>query len=116
MGFGRAILDAKIWQIVRNIRPALLKMARIAVDRVHVKDGRDWRKNGALQPGRRFAVRTESGLEIHRSEDIVVVELDVVFACPNYLHRPAQFFRQYRGLSNEIRLRLTAKSSTEKGY
>src|SRR5260370_4061140 len=37
VSFLPSILDAEIWQIVRNVRPALLQMARIAVDRIHVK-------------------------------------------------------------------------------
>src|SRR6266481_3583390 len=40
-----AILDAKIWQIVRNVRPALLQMTRIAVDRIHIKNGRNRREH-----------------------------------------------------------------------
>src|ERR1700676_2545144 len=45
MGLRGTILDAKIWQIVRNIRPALLKMSRVTINRVHVKYGRNGRKD-----------------------------------------------------------------------
>src|ERR1700675_3759874 len=45
MGLRGTILDAEIRKVVRNIRPALLKMARITIDRVHVKDGRNRRKD-----------------------------------------------------------------------
>src|SRR5260370_40534583 len=44
----RAVLDAKIWQIVRNIRPALLQVIGVAVNRIHLKNGRNRRKDRAL--------------------------------------------------------------------
>src|SRR5260370_28771908 len=53
--FRRSILDAEIWQIVRNVRPALLQMARIAVDRIHVKNRWNRREDRPLQPRRRLA-------------------------------------------------------------
>src|ERR1700730_5355935 len=62
MGFRRPILDAKIWQIVRNIRPTLLKMGRVTINRVHVKGGGNRRKDRPLQPRGWFAVLAHSRL------------------------------------------------------
>src|ERR1700737_4181992 len=65
MGFRGTILYTEIWQIVRNIRPPLLKMGRVTINRSHVKDGRNGRKDRPLQPRGWFAVRTHSRLHIH---------------------------------------------------
>src|SRR5260370_7369104 len=87
-------------------------MARIAINRIHVKNRRNWREDRALQPRRRLPVRTQSPLHIHGSDGVVVVELDVVLAGPDYLHRPALFFGQNRSPSPLADLPLPPKSPT----
>src|SRR5258708_5881958 len=105
-----------IWQVVRNVRPALLQMARIAINRIHVKNRRNWREDRALQPRRRLPVRTQSRLHIHGSDGVVIVELDVVLSSPDHLHWPPHFFGQNRSLSSVVGLRLAPKSPTEKRH
>src|SRR6266404_5421018 len=116
MGFRGPILNAEIWQIVRNIRPALLKMGRIAINRIHIKNRWNWWEDRPLQPRGRFSVRAQSCLHIHRSDGVVVVELDVVLAGPDHFHWPAHFFGQHRSLSNVIGLRLAPESASEQSY
>src|SRR5437016_2633667 len=60
MSFRRAILDAKIWQIVGNVRPALLQMGRIPINGIHVKDRWNRREDRPLKPGGWFAVGAQS--------------------------------------------------------
>src|SRR5258708_37756659 len=74
VGLRRAILDTKICKIIRNVRPALLQMAGIAVNRIHIEYGWNRREDRALQPRGWLAVRTQSRLQIHGSNGVVVVE------------------------------------------
>src|ERR1700688_1131079 len=62
MSFRGPIFDAKIWQIVRNICPALLEMGRVTINRVHIKYGKNRRKLRSLQARSWFAVRPDSRL------------------------------------------------------
>jgi len=55
-------------------------MARIAVDRIHVKNRWNRREDRPLQPRRRLAVRAQGRLHIHGSDSVVVVKLDVVLS------------------------------------
>ena len=112
VSFRGSILDAEIWQIVRNVRPALLQMARIAVDRIHVENRWNRREDRPLQPRRRLAVRAQGRLHIHGSDSVVVVKLDVVLSGPDHFHWPAHSFGQNCSLSHVIGLRLTPESST----
>ena len=116
VSFRWAILDAEIWQIVRNVSPALLQMARIPVDCIQVKNRWNRREDRPLQPCHRLAVRAQRSLHIHGRDGVVVVKLDVVLSCPDHLHRPAHFLGQDRGLSNVIGLRLASESSTKQGH
>ena len=58
----RAIFYAKIRDVVRHIRPALLQMPGITIDGVDVKNRCDGRKDRALQPSRRFSLCIDGGL------------------------------------------------------
>ncbi len=91
-------------------------MGRIAIDRIHVKNGGNRRKNRSLQPRRRLAVRAQNCFHVHRSDGVVIVELNVVLSGPDHLHRPAHFLGQNRSLRNVIGLRLAPESPAEQCY
>ena len=114
MSFRRAIFDAEIWQIVRIIGPALLQMGRIPIDCIYIKNGRNRWKDRSLEPCGWLAVGAQSRFHIHGRYSVIIVKLDIVFPCPNHLHRPAHFFGQNRGLRHVIGLRLAPESPTEK--
>src|SRR5713226_3730789 len=85
----RAIFYAKIGDVVRHIRPALLQMTGITINGVDVKDRGDGRKDGALQPSCGFSLCIDGRLHVHGGDGIVVIELDVIFTRPNHLYRTA---------------------------
>ena len=109
----RTVLNAKIRNVIRHIRPALRQMWRISVHRIDVKYGRDRRKHRALQPGRRLAVGIQRSLHVHRRDRIVVIELNVVLARPHNFHRTPNFARQNCRFGDVVRFRLPSEPSAQ---
>ncbi len=91
MRLGRSILDAQIGNIEGHVGPALLQVARVAVHGIDVEDRSYRRKDRALEPRGRLAIRIQRRFHVHRRYRVVVVELHVVLARPNDFHRSADF-------------------------
>ena len=108
----RAILRAKIGNVVGNIGPALPQVAGIAIDGIHVESRGDGRKNGALQPGCRLSATVQRGFHVHGRYRVVVVELDVVLARPDDFYGTAHFLREHSGLGDVIRLGLAPEAAS----
>ncbi len=113
MRLRRAILRAKIGNVVGNIGPALPQVAGIAIDGIHVESRGDGRKNGALQPGCRLSATVQRGFHVHGRYRVVVVELDVVLARPDDFYGTAHFLREHSGLGDVIRLGLAPEPATQ---
>src|SRR3982075_851125 len=94
----RAIFHAKIRDVIRYIRPALLQMSWIPIDSVDVKDGCDGRKDRTLKPCRGFSLCVHGRFHMHGSDGIEVVELNVIFPSPDHLYRTANLFGENRRL------------------
>ncbi len=93
MGVGGSILGAMIRNVEWQVVPAQAHFI-ISVLGVHIEGGADRRIGGALQPGRRLAVRSNRRLHIHGGDRVEEVELDVVFTGPDNLHWLAELFRE----------------------
>ena len=55
-------------------------------------------------------------LQVHRRGPVEIIELDVVLARPDDLHRLAELPRQQRGLDDVVGLRLAAEASAEQRH
>src|SRR5437660_850164 len=92
MGFGFAIFRAMVGNGERQIAPAEADFAGIGGESAGVEGGGNRRKRAALQPGGRFSVGIEGSFEVHRSDAVIGVELNVVLAAPDYFYRLSRFF------------------------
>src|ERR1700756_1987288 len=113
MSLRGTVLNADVGKIIREIRPALLQVWRVSINRVYIKDRGDWRKHRPLQPCLGLSLFIDSGLHVHRSYRIVIVKLNIVFAGPDNLYGAPQLLRQERRLGNVVRLRFSSKTAAQ---
>src|SRR5215467_2386724 len=113
MGFGFAVFRAVVGDGEGQVAPAESDFAGIGGEGVGVESGGDRGKRTALQPGGRLTVRAQRGFKVHGGDAVERVELDVVFAGPNYFDRLAGLFGKHRCFDREVRKRLAAETAAE---
>ena len=116
IGLGRTVLGADIRDVVRRVREGEIELERQRVVDVARERGRDRLERRAVEHRGRLAVRADHRLVVHGSRGMVEVELDVVLAVPDNLHRLPELLRQHRGFRREIRLALAPEAAAEKRH
>ena len=109
------VLDAQVGESVRDFGESLIRLPS-AVFFLRVPERSDWRKRRAHQDRRRQAVAADAGFEVLRRRGVEVVELEVVFAAPDDLHRLADLLGEQRRFDHVVRLRFAAEAAAEQRY
>ena len=107
------VFRLEVRHLERHHAPSHRHLASPAVNLGRIERRPDRREHRPLQPRCRLARIVERGLHVHSGNRMEVIELDVVFAAPDHLHRLAGFLREHRGLDRIVRLRFAPKPSAQ---